>query len=270
MDSARVARALAGGGLVAILGMGRAFELVVLFYVLGLLLTFGINVPVKAGKRRTPPARAPLRDLAEGARAVWRTPTQLAAMILAFQVNLTAFPFTLGLLPYIARDVYATTQAGLGYLVATVAMGGIVASLLLSLIGRTVRPARMVVIFSLVWHALLIAFGQITHLAGGLVLLPLTRPTVPVSSVVGRCRQHWRRKGSQHHSYRVQHHHRSTWPAVLILAFRLGDVLARGISGWRRDWKEDPEGGLEVQGGLGGGLVKAKVCSRSSQEGKIR
>jgi hypothetical protein len=29
------------------------------------------------------------------------------------------------------------------------------------------------VIFSLVWHALLIAFGQITHLTGGLMLLPL-------------------------------------------------------------------------------------------------
>jgi len=29
-------------------------------------------------------------------------------------INLTAYPFTVGLLPYIARDIYGTTQAGLG------------------------------------------------------------------------------------------------------------------------------------------------------------
>ncbi|MFC7555303.1 hypothetical protein ACFQU7_28345 [Pseudoroseomonas wenyumeiae] len=42
-------------------------------------------------------------------------------MLMAFLINLTAYPFTLGLLPYVARDVYGTTQAGLGYLIAAVA-----------------------------------------------------------------------------------------------------------------------------------------------------
>ena len=35
-------------------------------------------------------------------------------MWLAFLVNLTAFPMTSGLLPYVARDIYHIDQTGLG------------------------------------------------------------------------------------------------------------------------------------------------------------
>lgn len=172
MDSARVAGALAGGGLVAVLGLGHAFGLVVVFYLLGLVLTFGIGVPAKprGGARG---AGSPLGNLVEGARAVWQSPAQLAAIIIAFQVNVTAYPFTLGLLPYVAREVYGTSQAGLGYLVAMVAAGAILASVLLSVVGRSAPPARMVVVFSLAWHALLIGFGQVTDLATSLPVLVL-------------------------------------------------------------------------------------------------
>jgi predicted MFS family arabinose efflux permease len=68
--------------------------------------------------------------------------------------------------------VYGTTQAGLGYLVAAVGAGSILASLILSRMGTAVKPARMMLVFSVVWHGLVILFGQTGSLTGGLLLLP--------------------------------------------------------------------------------------------------
>ncbi len=63
--------------------------------------------------------RSPLRDLKEGVAYVWTTPRMRAAIWIAFLANLTAFPLSNGLLPYIAREIYGTNQTGLGYLSAS-------------------------------------------------------------------------------------------------------------------------------------------------------
>jgi MFS family permease len=172
-DLARVGGALAGASIVAVLGMAQAYGMVVLFYALGVLLTLGVGATRAVQQGIVAAAPSPLRGLWEAAQAVWQAPPQLAAMLMAFLINLTAYPFTLGLLPYVARDVYGTTQAGLGYLIAAVAGGGIVASLLISRMGRAAQPARMMLIFSVIWHGLVILCGQIDSLLGGLLLLPL-------------------------------------------------------------------------------------------------
>lgn len=172
-DSARVCGALAGASIVAILGMGQAYLMVVVFYALGVLLTLGVSATRAADQGPMVAASSPLRGLWEAAQAVWQAPPQLAAMLMAFLINLTAYPFTLGLLPYVARDVYGANQAGLGYLIAAVAGGGIVASLIISRMGRAARPARMMLVFSIVWHGLVMLFGQVDSLPGGLLLLPL-------------------------------------------------------------------------------------------------
>lgn len=48
-------------------------------------------------------------------------------MWLAFLVNLTAYPLSNGLLPYVAREIYQIDQIGLGYLAAGFAMGALLA-----------------------------------------------------------------------------------------------------------------------------------------------
>ena len=63
-----------------------------------------------------------------------------AALWLAFLVNLTAFPVTSGLLPYVARDVYHADQTGLGSLISSFAFGSLLGSILISIIGRSIRP----------------------------------------------------------------------------------------------------------------------------------
>src|SRR5437879_13907126 len=87
-DSARIAGALAGAGLFAAFGMGPVYVAITGFYGLGFLLTLGVG-----GRRlRMEPASANRpslwRDLAEGLAYVWDTPASLAAMWLAFLVNL--------------------------------------------------------------------------------------------------------------------------------------------------------------------------------------
>jgi predicted MFS family arabinose efflux permease len=157
-DSARIAGALAGAGLFAWLGLGPTYFAIACCYALGFLFTLGIagrrvRVAAPAG-----PRPSLWRDLKEGLAYVWDTPASLAAMWLAFLVNLTAFPLTSGLLPYVAKDVYHIDQTGLGTLMASFALGSLIGSVVVSLSGRALRAARMMIVFALGWYAMLLVF----------------------------------------------------------------------------------------------------------------
>jgi len=169
-DSARIAGSLAGAGLFALFGMGWVYLAISVFYAAGVLLTLGVG-----GRRyRTAVAGPPVwRDLVEGLAYVWDTPVSLASIWLALLVNLTAFPLTSGLLPYVARDIYHIDQTGLGTLVASFALGSFAGSILVSLTGRLLRPARMMLVFAVAWYALLLVFAQMPGPEGGRVALVL-------------------------------------------------------------------------------------------------
>ena len=159
-DSARIAGSLAGAGLFALLGLGPVYFAIACCYGLGFLFTLGV-----AGRRidigtATGPRDSLWRDLKEGLAYVWDTPASLAAMWLAFLVNLTAFPLTSGLLPYVAREIYRIDQTGLGLLAASFALGSMVGSILIGMAGRLVRPARMMILFALGWYAMLLVFVE--------------------------------------------------------------------------------------------------------------
>ncbi|MBI4207978.1 MAG: MFS transporter [Betaproteobacteria bacterium] len=177
-DSARIAGALTGAGVVATLGMGPAYFVVASLYVASVLLT------LKAGGARTMPhpapdaapvpARAsPWHELRAGLAYVWTTPHLLAMMCLAFLLNLTAFPLFNSLLPYVAKEIYHADQTVLGYMVAGAASGAVATSLALSRYGSVVHPARMMIIACLVWYSLLFVFGHTPHPAGGITVLIL-------------------------------------------------------------------------------------------------
>ena len=128
-DSARIAGALSGAGLVAVLGMGPAYTAVAALYISAMLLTkAGGSRARSAATKDTAlaPARAsPWRDLKEGLAYVWRTPHLLAVMCLAFILNLTAFPLMSNLMPVVAKQVYLADQTTLGYMVAGAASGAL-------------------------------------------------------------------------------------------------------------------------------------------------
>ena len=155
-DSARVLGSLAGASIFATLGMSWAYLTVSCCYVLGFGLTLGVGAARTRGDRL---ARLSLwRDLEEGMRFIADSPQCLAAMWLAFLVNMTAFPMTHGLLPYVARDIYHIGQGGLGTLVASFAVGALIGSVVVSMTGRSLRPARMMMIFAMAWYVMVLAF----------------------------------------------------------------------------------------------------------------
>ena len=170
-DSARVVGALAGAALFAILGMGWAYVVIALFYGSGFLLTLGVGAP-RSGTDRLAEVSF-WRDLREGMAFIADSPQSLAAMLLALLVNMTAFPLTSGLLPYVARDIYHLDQTGLGTLVASFATGALAGSLIVSLVGRSLHPARMMLVFAGLWYVLLLAFVQMPNPDGGRLMLAM-------------------------------------------------------------------------------------------------
>ncbi len=168
-DSARVVGSLAGAAVFALLGMGWAYFVVSAFYAGGFCLTLGVGAVRTAGDRL---ARMSLwRDLMEGMHFIADSPQSLAAMLLAFMVNMTAFPMTHGLLPYVARDIYHIGQAGLGTLVASFAAGALIGSVVVSMAGRKLRPARMMMVFAVAWYVLVLAFVWMPNPALGRIML---------------------------------------------------------------------------------------------------
>jgi len=114
--------------------------------------------------------RSPMRDLKEGVAYCWTTPRMRAALWIAFLANLTAYPLTNGLLPYVAKSIYGTNQTGLGYLSASFAIGSLVGSILLSLLGG-IRVARLMIASTVLWYATLLLFVQMQTVQTALVCL---------------------------------------------------------------------------------------------------
>lgn len=176
MDLARIAGALSGAGLFAGTGLGPAYVVIVSLYVISTLLTLCVVVPAE----RRPAAEtavgalrgSPLRDLREGVAHVWISPRMRAAIWIAFLTNLTAYPFTNGLLPYIAREIYGANQAILGYLSAGFAVGSLIGSITLSLIG-TVRVARLMIGTTATWYVGLLVFAHMPSVPTAIVSLTL-------------------------------------------------------------------------------------------------
>ena len=174
VDAARIAGALTGAALFAAFGMGYAYVVVTSFYALGLILTLRVAGAPQRASAPGPghPHPSPWRDLREGLAYVWASPRLLAVVSLAVLVNLTAYPLSNGLLPYVAREVYGIDQTGLGYLVAGFASGALVGAVVVSVRGSSL-PARTMIVGTLVWYALLLLFAQMHEPRAGFVALVL-------------------------------------------------------------------------------------------------
>ena len=171
-DTARIAGAIAGTGGVALIGMGPAYIVVSAIYVGAFLLSLGVaGSPARAAHAKS--SRV-LEGLKAGVHYVWETPALLGAFSIAFLVNLLAYPFFLGLLPYVARDVYGIGQSGLGYLAGAFATGALAGSLVVSANRVPLRAARVMLASGALWFMGILLFGQIQSVAVGLVLLFVT------------------------------------------------------------------------------------------------
>ena len=178
-DSARIAGALAGVGVVASFGFVAAYVVVTLLYGISLLLALGIDRQHTSAETETPKVTSPIQvkkptpyhDLIEAFKYVWVKPELLGAFCLAFLVNVLAYPLYLGLLPFVAKNIYEVGQAGLGVLGASYALGSLIGSIVVSLNRFTMGPARLMLVAGLIWFVVDLVFAQVTVMSVGLVLL---------------------------------------------------------------------------------------------------
>jgi predicted MFS family arabinose efflux permease len=166
-DSARVMGALSGAGLAAALGIGYAYVAIASLYATSFVLS--LQVAGRASTRHATSAESgggtqartsAWQDLRHVLLYVWNTPHVLAAMCIAFLVNLTAFPLLTGLMPYVAKEVYRTGQEGVGYFVASFAAGALLGSIALSRHAHRIQPGRMIPAFCAVWYVLILCFSR--------------------------------------------------------------------------------------------------------------
>ena len=171
IDSARVFGALAGAGIFAFWGIGYAYVFVTVVYLISFLLTTGVsNVHhnVDAGAA-TPTSQ--WKDFKEGLGYIRNTPGVLAIMWLAFLINLTAFPISHGLLPYVAKEIYQINEIGLGHIVASFGTGAFIGSLIVGVAGKRTHSAKFSFINILLWYVMLVVFAAMETKINGLFAL---------------------------------------------------------------------------------------------------
>ena len=175
-DSARIVGALLGATLLSRLGLGWALTAVSLFY--GFSVVFGLGIRPVRSSPHIKKHMNPLADMKQSAKYIMASSALQPIMFLAFLVNATAFPFTNGLLPVVARDVYGHDENGLAVMIATFAGGALVGSLLMAAVVKFSHPERFMMLAMIIWHLLLILFAQTQSNTWGLPLLALIGASV--------------------------------------------------------------------------------------------
>jgi MFS family permease len=191
-DSARIAGALSGAGLFAALGIAHVYEAIVCLYLTAAVLMLCLTRPEVTHVAADRPANAMyggalLRDLKEGVIHAWSGPGMSAALCVAFLANLTAFPLTNGLLPYVAQEIFHTDQTGLGYLSASFAVGSLIGSIVLSVAVGSVRIARLLIGATVAWYVMLLVFVELRTLPvaiGCLVLAGMAQSMSMIAAAV--------------------------------------------------------------------------------------
>jgi MFS family permease len=172
VDSARMVGALAGVGIFAAYGMVVAYVMITGLYLICLLLSFGVaGADRQLLAKRTP--SSPLQDLRLGFLYVSSKPELVGTTSLAFWINVFAYPIGIGLLPYVANNVYQAPQEMLGWLGAAYAFGSLVGSLSISSNRVAMGSGRLMIISAAIWFALggVFAFNEISGV--GIVILVL-------------------------------------------------------------------------------------------------
>ncbi len=193
MESARIAGALTGAGLVTTLGIGQAYVVVVFFYLVSIVLMAKSGPvwprPESDGADAAPAVPivrlSPWGSLKEGFVYAWKTPPLFAILLLAFLLNCTAFPLTNHLMPVVAKNIYQADQDTLGYMVAALSAGALTGSLLMSRFAHRVSAARMMIVFNIGWFAMLIVFSHMPTAAMGIPALVLVGLTQSLGLVPG-------------------------------------------------------------------------------------
>jgi MFS family permease len=152
---ARVVGPGVAAAVIARLGIAWCFFLNAASFVAVLVGLFMIQLP--AWKPHPGHAR-PWVGVQQALRYMRRTPRVRALMIMITIYSILGVP-VLALMPVVARDMFHLGPGGYGLLLSFLGVGGLFGALSLAGVGHRVSRTRLLILASIVWPALLIAFS---------------------------------------------------------------------------------------------------------------
>jgi MFS family permease len=157
-----------GGILIPAFGMGGAYGLIAVIYVLDLV----VLLLMKDLKHVVSDVReSPVKSLIGGLKYVWANQTVLVLMVIACFLNLLAAPYRYAFLPVFSRYILDAGPTGYGMLTAMAGLGALVAGLWVVSLGNFNRKGRLLVWTSFAWPASLLLFAASTSYSVSLALV---------------------------------------------------------------------------------------------------
>ena len=160
---------ISAGFLAAFLGIGWAYVAVALVLTAALVSVLGIRAP---GVPEGPPRKVSARTILDGIRFVRMQEVLLAAMVMDFGVM--SVGFLRPILPILALEVYDIGEVGLGVLGGAPAIGAVLGSLTLLIVGDFRRKGMVIVLAYASYALAMTVLGLTPWVALALVALAVT------------------------------------------------------------------------------------------------
>ena len=164
----RIAGAGIAGGIIAFSGLEMAFLAIVLFYGAAAIFTWMMVVPdhVGAGYRGVAAIGS---DLVEGLRFAWSTPAVRGVLLASLGYFAFGMTFTFIFAPLFAVEVLDIGQAGFGYMMSVIGLGGVAGSILIAALNPRRRGLLMIGVLAGL-GVLLVCFSLVGYLGSAPVL----------------------------------------------------------------------------------------------------
>ncbi len=188
LDGARVVGSIAGGTIFELVGLDWAYVTITILYLLSTLAALKVSSRVVRAKVNTESIRA---GLSEGFRYVRKSDLLPGLIFFSFLIEFTAFPIVNGLMTVVGDELYDLGGTGIGLLAAAASLGALSGALTLGVRQNIGNPSRIMIIGSIIWHALMLLLALTPPLwvfALILLLWGFSGGTTFVAMVVGLLR----------------------------------------------------------------------------------
>ena len=140
-----------------LLGLDWAYITITMLYLLATITAIKIDSrPVVANVQTS----NMWHELREGFHYIRQNPHLPGLIFFSFLIEFTAFPIVNGLMVVIGNDLHNLDGTGIGLLAAIASTGALLGALLLGMKQRVINPARVMIIGSITWHALMLLLAM--------------------------------------------------------------------------------------------------------------
>ena len=170
-DITQIIGPICGGLILESMGLSFSYIAVVAFYLYSLFMVLSISgIPNQVTETKL----SAWTNLKDGLIYVKRNELVFGLLLVAFVVNLTAFPFNNASLVVLAKEVINTSASGLGWLMGCYSLGALLGSLLIGSRNSDIETGKITFMAAIGWHVGIIVMSKITWFTPSLPVLALT------------------------------------------------------------------------------------------------